>query len=446
MSIATIAASGNSNITINSSRSVLYISTNGAGSATLKAIIGCGNFSTVEFSGQRTFSFQVGGVVNLAMSSGGSCSYEVNLGSGFGELSDAKLSTNVDGSTAGIVGNGGAVIGLGIFNMSPTDYYGFALRSGQGGFGSPLDQSGKLNDPQINANLFPAVRLNSTAYTVGQYRSPAVQNGKLFKCTTAGTTAASEPAGIAAATVGATITDGTAVWTCERGAWTITAAGLQHITPIASGLIGNVSGVITCPAIAWDMAAGDSLIVRVRQAWNGAATDSRTALSENSVIGNRHISVATSGFRIIATGTTYADLKFSVSDGTTLINSGHVGAGFNRKPLDGNVHDTVFMVDGLLKRAYGWTDGVSYSQAEMFSGSEKTPHNMDLSTITGSTLTANNILIGSMPGNTTTYDFGIICFDVFVLPARGLPTNTQAIADFFYSRGASALLPASLLK
>lgn len=106
MSITTIAASGNSNITINSSRSVLYISTNGAGSATLKAISGCGNFTTVEFSGQRTFSFPALGVVNIAMSSGGSCNYEVNLGAGVGEISNAQLLQGADLSAALIDKNG----------------------------------------------------------------------------------------------------------------------------------------------------------------------------------------------------------------------------------------------------------------------------------------------------------------------------------------------------
>ena len=102
MALTTIAASGNSNITINSSRSVLYISTNGAGSATLKAISGCGNFSTVEFSGQRTFSFPALGVVNIAMSAVGSCNYEVGLGAGYGEVSVMQPSLDYQGNTAGI--------------------------------------------------------------------------------------------------------------------------------------------------------------------------------------------------------------------------------------------------------------------------------------------------------------------------------------------------------
>ncbi len=331
-----------------------------------------------------------------------------------------------------------------IASLVPTGYYGFALRASQPGFGSPIDQSGKLNDPAINTTLFPPVRQNSFAYSLNAYRSPAVLTGKLYKCTTAGTSAASEPAGFASAAIGATITDGTAVWTVERGPWYAAASGFQHITSIAQGLL-PASGAITCPAIAWDMAAGDSLIIRLRQAWNGVATDSRTALSEVSVMGNRHASTSRRGVQFIATGTTYGDLKLAVSDGTTTVASGHVAAGFTRKPLDGNVRESVFMIDGLQKRSFAWADAVTYAQSEMFSGAEKTPNNMDLSTITGSTLTANNFMFGVVPGGATSYDFGLMALDVIVLPARALPTNMQAIADFYYSRGADALLPAELL-
>lgn len=331
-----------------------------------------------------------------------------------------------------------------IASLVPTGYYGFALRASQPGFGSPVDQSGKLNDPTINTTLFPPARLNSTAYALNVYRSPAVLNGKLYKCTTAGTTAASEPAGLASAAIGATVTDGTAVWTVERGPWYTAASGFRHITSIASGLL-PAGGAITCPAIAWNMAAGDSLIVRLRMAWNGAATDSRTALSENTIFGNRHASTSRNGFGIGGTGSTFGDLRFFISDGSNTFTSGHVASGFNRKPLDGNVRDTVFMVDGLLKRSYAWTDGVSYAQSEMFDAGNLTPHNADLAAVTGSTLNTNNIILGSSPGNAVTYDFGVMAADVIVLPGRALPTNLQAIADWYYSRGADALLPAELL-
>lgn len=337
-----------------------------------------------------------------------------------------------------------AVSGAWVSDLTPTGYYEFSLRASQPGFGSPVDQSGQLNDPTINTTLFPPARLNSTAVALNAYRAPAVQNGKLYKCTTAGTTAAAEPGGLAGAAIGATVADGTAVWTVERGPWYTSASGFLHITSIAQGLL-PASGAISCPAIPWDMANGDSLIIRIRCAWNGAATDSRTALPESSVLVGNAGQGASRGFMIAGTGTTYADFKLFVRDTAVQVNSGHVAAGFNRKPLDGNVRDTVFMIDGLQKRAFCWTDGVSYAQSEMFDPANKTPHNLDLSTVTGSTLSTNPVMLGIRPGGAASYDFGVMALDVIVLPGRALPTNMQAIADWFYQRGADAHLPASLL-
>ena len=54
-------------------------------------------------------------------------------------------------------------------------------------------------------------RADNTAYAVGAIVEPAGGNGYLYQCTTAGTTAAA-PRFLT--TVGATIADGTAVWTC----------------------------------------------------------------------------------------------------------------------------------------------------------------------------------------------------------------------------------------
>ena len=69
----------------------------------------------------------------------------------------------------------------------------------------------------IGGSLFPnqGFAMRSTAYTVGQYAWPATPNGRLYKCTTAGTTGASEPSWPTAATAvdGQTITDGGVVWT-----------------------------------------------------------------------------------------------------------------------------------------------------------------------------------------------------------------------------------------
>src|SRR6185312_7402761 len=56
----------------------------------------------------------------------------------------------------------------------------------------------------------------STAVTGTSYVVPNTANGRLYKCTTAGTTGASEPTW--PTTNGGTVTDGTAVWTEQTSA------------------------------------------------------------------------------------------------------------------------------------------------------------------------------------------------------------------------------------
>lgn len=65
--------------------------------------------------------------------------------------------------------------------------------------------------------VVPATRLNSHAYTLGSAVSPATVNQYCYDCTTAGTTSATPPTW--PTTVGATVTDGTVVWTCREMAF-----------------------------------------------------------------------------------------------------------------------------------------------------------------------------------------------------------------------------------
>jgi hypothetical protein len=53
--------------------------------------------------------------------------------------------------------------------------------------------------------------LRSTAVSVGDFTVPATPNGRLYRCTTAGTTGSGEPTW--PTTDGGTVSDGTAVWT-----------------------------------------------------------------------------------------------------------------------------------------------------------------------------------------------------------------------------------------
>lgn len=85
----------------------------------------------------------------------------------------------------------------------------------------------------IGGSLFPnqGFVLRSTAYTVGQFAWPATPNGRLYKCTTAGTTGASEPNWLTggAVTNGGTVTDGGVVWTEQ----TIALGAMTSAAPVA---------------------------------------------------------------------------------------------------------------------------------------------------------------------------------------------------------------------
>jgi hypothetical protein len=79
------------------------------------------------------------------------------------------------------------------------------------------------NEYRAQSNAFPATRYaglivatagqspRSTVVTSGQYTVPATLNGRLYKCTTGGTTGSGEPTW--PVTAGGTVTDGSAVWT-----------------------------------------------------------------------------------------------------------------------------------------------------------------------------------------------------------------------------------------
>lgn len=73
-----------------------------------------------------------------------------------------------------------------------------------------------------------AARANTTTVTLGAYLKPATDNGFFYEVTTAGTTGASVPT--FPTTVGATVTDGSAVLTC-RGRITLTAGTDYEVRP-----------------------------------------------------------------------------------------------------------------------------------------------------------------------------------------------------------------------
>ena len=72
--------------------------------------------------------------------------------------------------------------------------------------GTALAASTQAWDSQVT------IRANATAYTLGQVMKVTSNAGRIFFCTTAGTSSGSEPAGYASAVDGGSVTDGTAVF------------------------------------------------------------------------------------------------------------------------------------------------------------------------------------------------------------------------------------------
>jgi hypothetical protein len=83
-------------------------------------------------------------------------------------------------------------------------------------------------------------RANSTAYSVGDIRKVASNAGRLFVCTTAGTSAGSEPGGYATAVDGDTITDGGATFKAMR----------RFKQTITTGSIGMAGLITVYPKVA----------------------------------------------------------------------------------------------------------------------------------------------------------------------------------------------------
>lgn len=84
-------------------------------------------------------------------------------------------------------------------------------------------------------------RANATAYVVGDVRKVATNTGRIFICTTAGTSAGSEPGGYASAVDGGSVTDGTAVF---RAGMRFSMAVTINSTPSQVQVAGMIYGKV----------------------------------------------------------------------------------------------------------------------------------------------------------------------------------------------------------
>ena len=82
-----------------------------------------------------------------------------------------------------------------------------------------------------------------TAYSLADRANPTTSNGRMYECTTAGTSHAStEPTW--PLTLGATVADGTAVWTCVEAQYVEHNAGASDGSQAAKAIAyaGNITG------------------------------------------------------------------------------------------------------------------------------------------------------------------------------------------------------------
>ena len=135
----------------------------------------------------------------------------------------------------------------------------------------------------------------STAVTLGQTTVPAAPNGRLYRCTTAGTTGSGEPTWATAS--GGTVTDGSAVWT--------------EMTPDFQANNANVTGVeanytgyarTATSAASWNSPAAGS--ISNAAAINGTQNTAGTA---NLIVASATYDAATGGnllaFEVASGGT-----------------------------------------------------------------------------------------------------------------------------------------------
>lgn len=146
----------------------------------------------------------------------------------------------------------------------------------------------------------------STAVTVGQTTVPAILNGHMYKCTTAGTTGSSEPTWPTGS--GSTVTDGTAVWT------EMTPDFLGNTSSLTS-VEANYTGYARV-AISADMAASA----------NGSASNS-TAIAFASATGGNNLIAAAATYDASTAGNElrYAMLTALLAVGTGVVPQVPVG-------------------------------------------------------------------------------------------------------------------------
>ena len=326
---------------------------------------------------------------------------------------------------------------------------------------------------------FPAVWTASTAYASSTLVNAS--NGILYAATTGGTSGSTAPTW--PTTLGATVTDGTVVWTA-----------LNYI-PVT----GPAYYQIPYPSINWDMSLGQSLIFSmtfvapwdssyypfgwvastayavgakcqpsVHNGWQyvctvagtsgssaptwpttvgNTVTDGTVTWKAVQIVPNRPVNTTVIGndkFKLVATGSTFNTLRLLISDGTNTVLSGFQSA-FDMTPLDGNQHNITIMIDGVLKMVYWFMDGVAIRNADMYEYGDyisggyayPAPNEWDISAVTGSTASTQDFCFGGSNGSTS-WEMDFISAHLITF-SGALPVNLLPVATWFNTK--AGLLP-----
>lgn len=131
----------------------------------------------------------------------------------------------------------------------------------------------------------------TTAYSLAAIVSPVTGNGYFYECTTAGTTAGTEPTW--PTVVGNTVTDGTVVWTCRASTVTIAAGNTGAKTLNCTGFTGTLAG-----ADAFNVYGNVTLVAGMTVTYNATMIFNATAtlVSAGKTLGS--ITVAITGITV----------------------------------------------------------------------------------------------------------------------------------------------------
>lgn len=328
--------------------------------------------------------------------------------------------------------------------QTPAVGYKLALRASQASNGQMIDYSPARNTFPTNTALIPVTWTASAAVATNAYRTPTVLNGFIYKATTGGTNAATEP--VWPTVVGNTVVSGTTTYTCEKGPHFADASGTRLFRSLSSAQTGAAATYQLADSSAfWNLATKDSFILNLRIKQDWAATSQGAA---SPIFSTRDPASANwAGMRILATGATFNNMRIQFRDGAGAhsVLSGDFAAGYGYKAFDGTERNVLIAVDGPSKTAFFAIDGVFPTQSNMYDANALCPNGLSLGTLTDSTAAnAAPITIGGDSNTTTSFECAFKSIDYILLKGQSLPANLQAVANFF-ARGGEQLLPQKLV-